>query len=435
MKRSILTITLLFAGSVITFAQQHTTTSFDVEGIKVIFKPTIKDVISVRMYFRGGVAEYGADKAGIEQLAVGATTECGTKKYDANKFKDIADKYGVEIGGSDDYDFSDINMICVSKYFDQGWDLFSEAVMNPVFDDNEVQLLKNKLIAGIQQETADPDAHISQLVMQNAFKGTIYATNPKGTESSVLTMTTADIKNFYTKMLNKNRMFIVVAGKISKDVLIAKIKASFADIPSIPYQAPTYTAPRLDDNNVLAEDKALATNYVSAVMNAPIMSSPDYTAFHMGISGLSGTLFSEIRTKRNLSYSPGAYAAKQQMPYAVMYVTTSFPKEAVTIMINELNHIKKAGITASGLRDLKSSYITSSYVKQQESNAITGNLGQAEIMGGWNLFETAADKVEEVTGDQILKALNKYIVGVRWSYLGDIKLANEANSAFKIPVQ
>ncbi|OCX54501.1 hypothetical protein BEL04_09695 [Mucilaginibacter sp. PPCGB 2223] len=434
MKQLILTISLWLISAAMLFAQQHTT-SFDVDGIKVIFKPTVKDVISVRMYFRGGVANYSAEQAGIEGLAVAGTTECGTRKYDANKFRDRADEYGIEIGGSTDYDYSDINMICVSKYFDQGWDLFSEAVMHPVYDDNELQLLKNKVIAGIKQEQTDPDAHIAQLVMRNAFKGTIYAANPKGTESTVLALPASVIKTYYEKLLNKNRMFIVVAGRISKDNLVAKIKASFANIPSMPYQPPTYEPPVIEGNNVLAEDKALATNYVSAVMNAPRMTSPDYTAFHLGMSGLSGTLFAEIRTKRNLSYAPGAYAANQQMPYAVMYVSTLSPGEAVSVMMEELNRIKASGVTASGLKELKSSYITSSYVKQQESNAITGNLGQAEIMGDWNLFETAPDKVEEVTADQILKALNKYIVGVRWSYLGDVKLANEAAAAFKIPVK
>jgi len=434
MKRIILTATLLFAGTITVLAQQHTT-SFDVDGIKVIFKPTIKDVISVRMFFRGGVADYTAGQAGIEELAIGATTECGTKKYDANRFKDYADQYGIEIGGTADYDYGNINMICVSKYFNQGWDLFSEAVMNPVFNDNEVQLLKNKLIAGIKQEETDPDAHISQMIMQNAFKGTMYATNPKGTEASVLALPTSAIEKFYHELLNKNRMFIVVAGKISKDDLIAKIRASFAAVPSKAYQPIAYQTPVWNDNKLLTENKALATNYVSAVMNAPVMSSPDYIPFHMGISALSGTLFSEIRTKRNLSYSPGAYAVNQQMPYAVMYVTTSYPKDAVIVMMDGLNRIKTSGITSSGLKELKSSYITSSYVKQQESNAITRNLGVAEIMGDWNLFETAADRVEEVTSDQILKALNKYIVGVRWSYLGDINLANDAAEAFKIAVK
>jgi len=170
-------------------------------------------------------------------------------------------------------------------------------------------------------------------------------------------------------------------------------------------------------------------------MNAPKMTDPDYIPFHMGMSALSGTLFSEIRTKRNLSYSPGAFAVNLQMPYAVMYVSTSYPKDAATVMIDELNRIKRVGITSGGLKELKSSYITSSYVKSQESNAITSNLGIAEVMGDWQLFDQTPDLVEKVTTDQIFKALNKYITGVRWSYLGDATLAKEAADVFRITVR
>jgi zinc protease len=406
-----------------------------VEGIKVIFKPTIKDVISVRMYFRGGVANYAQPKAGIEHLTLGATAECGTKKYDANQFKDIADQYGVEIGGSADYDYGDINMICISKYFNQGWDLFAQAVTAPVFNDKEVQLLKNKLLADIKQRESDPDSKVEHLLMQNAFRGTIYATDPKGTEASVSALTALALKEHYHELLNKNRMFIVVAGRISQQELTEKIKASFAAIPTRPYQPLAYQTPVWNDNKLVAENRSLATNYVNAVMNAPAMASPDYIPFHMGISALSGSLFSEVRTKRNLSYAPGAYAANMLMPYAVMYVSTPSPKEAVAVMMDQLNTLKKVGITSSGLKELKSSFITSTYVKQQQSNAITGALGQAEIMGDWKLSDSAADKVEEVTADQILKAINKYIVGIRWAYLGDITLANQSDSEFRIPVR
>ncbi len=434
MKRLLLALFLTFVATDLVQAQNNTV-EFTVEGIKVIFKPTVKDVISVRMYFRGGVANYTQPQAGIEHLTLGATAECGTKKYDANQFKDIADKYGVEIGGSADYDYGDINMICITKYFNQGWDLFSEAVMNPVFDENEVQLLKNKLLADVKQRESDPDARIEHLLFQNAFKGTIYATDPKGTEETITPLNSAALKAHYQQLLNKNRMFIVVAGKISQQELTEKIKASFAAIPAKPYQPLVYQAPVWSDNKLLAENRSLATNYANAIMNAPPMGSPDYIPYHMGISALSGGLFAEIRTKRNLSYAPGALAANMQMPYSVMYVSTPSPKDAVKAMMDELYNLMHRGITSSGLKELKSGFITSTYVKQQESNAITGSLGVAEVMGDWKLSDGAADKVEEVTTEQIQKAINKYIVGVRWAYLGDINLAHEADNELRIPVR
>ncbi len=434
MKRFLLTVFSILAAFNTMFAQSPTT-SFDVAGIKVIYRPTLKDIISVRMYFRGGVTNYTPEKAGIEQLAIGAATECGTKKYDANLFKDIADQYGIEIGGGAEYDYANIDMVCISKYINQGWGLFAEAVMNPVFDANEVELLKTKVINNVKERESDPDKRADHLLLENAFKGTPYEIDPDGTEQTLTAITPNMLKEYYHELLNKNRMFIVVAGKISKEELIEKITSSFASLPLKPYKAVNYNTPVWNDNKVAVENRALATNYIRAIVNAPVMSSPDYLPYRMGISALSGSLYSEIRVKRNLSYDPGAHTERNQMPYAIMEVSTTSPKEAITVMMTQLNRAKNQRLLSSGLKELKSGYITSNYIKQQASNAITGNLGSAEILGDWRLFEELPDRLEEVTPDQIYKALNKYITGVRWSYLGDENLAKEADSAFNMGVR
>lgn len=398
-----------------------TTTSFEVNGLKVIFKPTVKEVISVRMYYRGGNTNFTATEAGIENFALKATSECGVKKYDSNTFKDMADHYNINIGGSSTYDYGNISLNCVVKYFDLGWDLFARAITEPSFEPNEVELLKYKLLAGIKSGATNPDDRIEQLSMKNAFKDTPYAYEPEGTEETVNNLNAAALKAYYYKLLNKNRMFLVVAGKITREQLVQKIQASFASLPAAPYTPPVYEAPVWADQKVLAEKRDLATNYLNAIMNSPPMSSADYVPFRMGINGLSGILFSQLRTKYNLSYSPGAYSVMQQMPYAVMYVSTTNPKEAGRIMIESLNKIKQSTLTPAGLRDMKSGYITSNYMKQQSSEAVTGNLGTAEVLGNWMYAERMPEQINNVTPEQISKALNKYIAGLRWSYLGTAK--------------
>ncbi len=264
-----------------TYAQSQTT-SFDVDGIKVIFKPTVKEIINVRMFYRGGVSNYPATQSGIESFAMHATTECGTKKYSGNEFKDRADKYDILLGADAEFDSADIGMECISKFFNEGWDLFTESVVNPVFDENEVQLLRNKLIGVIRAQETDPDKRSDQLILKNAFQGTPYATDPDGSEEIITKLTAADLSSYYHNLLNKNRMFIVVAGKISKEELIAKIKASFASLPSKPYAPVSYKEPVWDDYKLLAESRDLSTNYINGIMNAPPVNSADYVPFGSG---------------------------------------------------------------------------------------------------------------------------------------------------------
>ncbi len=423
----------LFAANAQTVSTR-TATSFTVNGLKVIFKPTVKDVISVRMYFRGGVYNYTASQAGIESFALKAATQCGTKKYAANTFRDIGDEYGIDIGGSSTHDYGNIGMDCVKQYFDEGWNLFAEAVNNPVFAPNEVALLKNKMITQASAQQGDPDTHIEDLLIKYAFAGTPYATDPDGNTQTLNAITATDLNKYYTGLVNKNRMFIVVAGNITRAQVEQKVRESFASLPAKPYIAPAVKLPVWTENHLDVESKQLATNYISAAFNAPPVDSPNFLAYRLAISALGGSLFNELRTQLNLSYDPGASAVSSLMAYGNMHVSTNDPKQAVEAMVRVLSRVKALGISDEGLKYLKGSFITSNYIKQQGSGAITSNLGMAEINGGWESAERLPEMLDKVTVDQINGSLTTYINGIRWVYLGDPKLAAAANEAFSTAV-
>jgi zinc protease len=411
---------------------QSKATSFDVAGIKVILKPTQKQIINVSMYYRGGVSNYPAAMAGIENLALAATTECGTKKFSKDAFKDREDAYGVEVGGSSGYDNGVISMNCISRFFNQGWELFADAITNPVFDAKELEMLKEKMVSGIKQSESDPDERIDQLTIQNAFAGTFYAVDPLGTESSLAKLTSADVKEYYYKqLLNKKRMFIVVVGKISKEEVIKRITASFASLPSKPYTPAVYGASSVPSTKVLIEERPLATNYITASINAPAVSSSDYLPYRLAISVLSNRLFREIRTKRNLSYAPYAHSVNRLMPYAVMYVSTTEPKASIEVMVEELRELRESGFSEDELASGKSSFITNNYMKEESTAAIASSLGSAEIFGDWRIADETAERITKVKLEEMNAVLKKYVNTIRWTYLGDKKLAEEAAPAFR----
>ena len=429
MKHIHLHIFLLFI-SVSVFGQ-NTATSFDVAGIKVILKPTIKEVIDVNMYYRGGVANYPAEKAGLENLSLAATTECGTKKYTGNAFRDRAESYGIDLGGSSNYDYGIISMTCISRFFDQGWDLFAEAVSNPVFEQRELDMLKEKIVSGVKQSESDPDDRIEQLTMQNAFAGTPYAINPSGEESTLSKLTAKEVRDYYyNTLLNKKRMFIVIVGKITKEQVIKKIQASFANLPVKTYKPAVLNVPAAT-GKLLSEQRQLATNYITGSFNAPPVNSPDFLPFRLAISNLSNKLFREIRTKRNLSYAPYAYASTRLMPFAVMYVSTTEAKASVEVMIEELRDLRETGFTEEELQSGKSNFITSNYMKEESSGAIAAALGNAEIMGDWRIAEESANRIQKVTLKEMNEVLKKYVSDIRWTFLGDEKVLNSSREVFK----
>ncbi len=421
---------------VIKLDAQTTTTSFDVDGIKVIYKPTIKDIVNVSIYFRGGVNNYTSDKAGIEDLAVNGAVNCGTEKYTKDEFKNKIDLFGIQIGGSASLDYADIKLNCISKYFNEGWDLFAEAVTKPVFNDNAFDELKHRMLNALKASESSPDNRLTTLALETAFEGTPYAINPDGNETTLNAITAQQAKEYYSKtLLNKSRIFIVVVGNISKEDITAKIRAAFANTPTLGYQPVVSKTPDFTDNSIKVEERHLQTNYIMGIMNAPTYNSPDYIPFRLAFSELGGILFSELRIKHNLTYTPQAGLKMLQRPYSYVYVSTTNPSDAVEIIANSINREEDEKIAQKGLDEIKGLYITSNCMKQETGAAIAEELAQAEILGGWQMAEQLPDIISHTTRKEMFKAFKRYINGIKWIYIGDKQKATDAQDAFDLPVR
>ena len=68
---------LLMSGlflTVFSTADEAITKEFTVGGIKVIYKPSVKEIISVRLFIKGGTANYTKEQEGVEALALSVAT-------------------------------------------------------------------------------------------------------------------------------------------------------------------------------------------------------------------------------------------------------------------------------------------------------------------------------------------------------------------------
>lgn len=415
---------------------QEQADTFTVEGITVIRKPTVKEIINVSVYYKGGVTNYSPDKAGIENLALAGTTECGTKSYTKDEFKDKAETYGIQIYGSSTYDYGRISLNCIGKYFNEGWDLLTQAVNDPVYNERDFDLLKQKIIARIKNEDADPNSKIEEMAIKNTFKGTAYATDPLGELTTVNDLSAADVKNYYYQtLLNKNRMFIVVVGKLSKEMISRKIQDAFSRLPEKPYTRPSYQAPVIASNSLHVVPRQLSTNYIAGVVNAPDFTSGDFVANQLAIAALSDNLFEEIRTKRNLSYAPYAYSARRQMPYSFLFVSTPKPIAAVKVMVDEVKRLQKEGFSQKEFSEMRDLFITRNYMRQQSTDAMASTLGSSEILGNWKMPEEFINKVRATTPAELTEAFRKYVNGINWNYLGDAGEVDSVKTIFKTSVQ
>ncbi len=411
-----LALLVIFSGS--SLAQQKTI-SFDVEGLKVILRQTPKEVISARLFVKGGTANYAKEKEGIEALAFDVAMSGGTTKLDKVAFNTLAEKIGTTFGSSTSLDFGELNMTCIKPFWDQSWKLFSQAITIPAFDQKEFDLAKDKMVSAAKQNESDPDGYLEQIAMENTFAGRNYAKIPNGTAANLEKLTLEETKKYFSSIIGKKRCYLVVVGNVSQDDLTAKVKESLASLPA-------GTLPSTEQKLLISKpsetiiDRDIATNYLMGVMSAPLFSSDDGIPMLIAMNILHDRFFVELRTKRSLSYAPAAYYDRQAInsPYNAIYISTQKPKESMQAMIEIIDSLKQKGFKEKELVDKKQKFLTTTYMKLETSASQSFALGRSELTGGYMFDEKFPEKVNSTTLPQINRVFKDYSQAIKWTYLG-----------------
>jgi len=399
-----------------------------VSGVKVIVQPSGNDIVEIQAVIKGGVANYPADKAGIESLAMNALTECGTLKHDKNSFKDQLDKVDATVYGLCGKDYSVIRMNCVKSDFDAVWPLYAEAITIPAFDAKEFARIKQDAINSLKEQDSQPDGAIDKYADQVAFAGRDYAKDPYGTVAVVEKLMPEETKAYYQSILTRSRMIIVVCADLDKTVIEQKVAQLLGTIkPGAPYTLKKSFF-RVYKNGFSAESRDLATNYVEGVTSGPSPGMPDYNAFNVAMRIFAQRHFVAIRTKNGLSYAPQAWFSSGSTAVAKFSVSTTQPDKYIDVFNKLVDTVKMEGFKPEEVADMKTTYLTGFYYRQETNQAQAASLAANEVLfDNWQRALTLVTDVKKLTVGEISDAFRKYIGSIVWVYQGDTKKVNAQN--------
>jgi zinc protease len=401
-------------------AQQKDAYAMNVDGVKVIVQPGGNDIVEIQTIIKGGVQNYAQNKEGIETLSMTALTECGTQKDDKNSFKNKLDKVDAQVYGFTAMDYATFTMNCIKSDFDVVWPLYVEALTTPLFDPKEFSRIKQDAINILKSRQSQPDYSIGKMARETAFAGKDYSKSPEGTEATLNELTPEETKAYYQSILTKSRLLIVVVGDIDKTILEQKIKTMLGAVPAgkpFVLKKEMYSP---SQNTFKTEKKDLATNYITAVTGAPNPGTPDFNAFLLGMRIFYDRNFLEVRTNNGLSYAPFAFFNGGLTSSANIGVSTTEPDKYIVVVKNLISKTRQEGFTEDELKNMKSTYLTSFYSRQETNNAQASSLASNEVLhNNWRRSLTLNDDLKKVTVADVNKAFNKYIKNLTWVYQGN----------------
>jgi zinc protease len=406
-------------------AQDDTgTIGYTVDGIRVVHRfATNSDIVVANLYLLGGVRQVTPRNAGIELLLLESSGR-GTHSYSRDQLRRRMASLGTSIETQVRPDWSSIGLQATRQTFDSTWQVLASRVMEPLLGDSDVELVRTQLVAGVRQRQDLPDALAEFVADSFAFDGHPYAVSPVGTELSLSSISLPDLRAYQASQVVKSRLLLVVVGNVSGAHVTRLVRGSLARLPagSYAWTLPD-TLPR-SRADALTIDRRLPTNYIVGRYAGPRADSPDYHALRIATAILSGQLFSEIRSKRNLTYAVDAPFVERAVAAGGLYVTTVSPDVTLRIMQLQLQDLQNGSIDPEGLDRLILQFITQYFLDNESSVQQTDFLARAELYyGDFRRADRFVDELRAITPEDIRRAARRYMRDVRFVYIGDARNA------------
>ncbi len=204
-------------------------------------------------------------------------------------------------------------------------DVIGDILLNPVFDESEIEVERGVILQEIGQALDTPDDVIFDWLQEEAYPGQAIGRTILGPAERVQDFSREDLTGFVAEHYGPEKMILAAAGRVDHDALVAQAEALFG---ALECRAPSTFEPARFIGGERRVVKDLEQAHVAMAFEGPtyrddaIFTAQIYASALGG--GMSSRLFQEVREKRGLCYTifsqAGAYADSGMM---TIYAGTS----------------------------------------------------------------------------------------------------------------
>jgi zinc protease len=380
---------------------------------------------------------YAADQLalpGTASLALDMMDE-GTATRSALQISEELAGLGATLGLGADLDTGFVRLSALKDKLDPSLAIFGDVILNPSFPAEELERLRKRRIAQIQQEGAQPIG-IALRVLPGLIYGPDHAyglpLTGSGTIDSVGKITRDSLVKFHADWFKPSNATIVVVGATTMADIKPRLEKLFAAWKPGPVPAKNLrTVSLAKTQSIYVIDRPGAEqSFILAGHVAPPKANPDEIAIEAMNAILGGQFVSRInmniREDKHWSYGAQTlfWDARGQRPFIVFApVQTDKTKEAVQEIQKELRGILgEIKVTDDELGAAKNALVLTLPGQWETMAAVSASLQQLVTYGlPDDYFDTYGAKVGALGVADILRAAKESVHpdSVVWVVVGD----------------
>jgi predicted Zn-dependent peptidase len=366
-------------------------------GMVILFEKRDVPVVSISFSVRhGGVNESSSEK-GISHYIEHMLYK-GTKNRTVKQIAEEIERNGGELNGFTSEEITSYWCKMPSKNLKIGLDVLSDLVLNPLFDEKEVEKERKVIFEEIKMYHDNPRLHVFDEIQKAMYNGTM-GINLAGTIETMENISREDLVKRFNEVYTPNNMILTVVGQADfKDVVdFAEKNFNSEKQGSIPTQ-------EFGLKNEVNEEEREGIDQANLVLayHVPLAKDPNHKTAEVlsaiMAEGMSSRLFSEIREKRNLAYAvKGDSNINRDYAYNLIFVGTT--KENVEnvkkLILEEFEKVAK-DLEEKELSQVKEQLIGHHQISMEDSQSQMVNLLANEISGTVEDFYNFEKEIKKV---------------------------------------
>ncbi|MGC1307405.1 MAG: pitrilysin family protein [Phormidesmis sp.] len=370
-------------------------------------------LVSGSATFRTGDYLVSPAQAGLAEITGEAMRLGGTFNHPPNELSEMLEQRAASIETGISATSGSASFSSLSEDLGDVFELFTDVIVNPAFDEEQVALIKSRTAGGIARRNDSPDDIVSR-----EFSKLIY-----GDESPYARMveyanleniSRDDVVNFYQTTLMPENTILGVVGDFDPDQVKALIASNLGgweggDTASIsePPEGMQRSAGLFVVNQPQLTQSYINIGHIGGELSSPYHAS--MAVLNEVLNGFGGRLFNEIRSRQGLAYSVYAFWSPRYN-YNGMFIGGGQTRSEATVpfikaMYQELEKVRNEPISEPELAFAKDSVLNSFVFNFQTPGQTLSRLIRYEFYGYPSDFVFQfRDRVESATAEEVLAA-------------------------------
>lgn len=418
-------------------------------GLEYAFLPkkTRGETVSMQLTLRFGTGDTLKDKIGAAEL-LGILMARGTEQYDYTELQDELNRLRIEMSMSTTIGVLQASLKTKREFLPEAVELLGDVLRRPRLDADELEVLRRQIITNLQQGTTEPQSLAPRSVRRSlspyAKDDVRYVMSAEEEIDMYKNVTIDEIRALHAGFLSNQAGEVSAVGDFDPDELKSLINAQLADWktdqPFVRVDRKAHPEVEQSLDIIETPDKANAFFFSSQQYDLAD-SDPEYASlvlgnYILGGGSLSSRLGNRVRQQEGLSYGVrsgiSARAKDNRVDFTLYAITNPQNRDKLmAVMIEELERLRKDGITQEELDQAKVAYLQAARVRRSGDGALTSELLSTLFNDRTMAHYAEHDaQIEAATVESVNKAINKYIDPEKliMAIAGDFAAASKARA-------